>query len=54
LYVLAIRDKNNEITNSPYGYRTYWLTHEKTAYSSSKDFFDKYNLGTKIIMRPEL
>jgi hypothetical protein len=53
LYVSAIRYQNKEITTNPYGYKTYWLTHEKTAYSHAKEFFNKNGLGTRIIMRPE-
>lgn len=53
IYISTMRHKNNEISKSPFGYQTYWLTHEKTVYTIAKDFFDKNELGTRLIMRPE-
>lgn len=53
IYVSTIRSKNHEISSNPFGYKTYWLTREKTVYKLAKDFFDKNELGTYLIMRPE-
>jgi len=53
VYISTIRHKNKEVSKNPFGYQTYWLTHEKTAYATAKDFFDKNELGARLIMRPE-
>ncbi len=53
VYISEIRHKNKEVSKDPFGYKTYWLTHEKIAYAVAKDFFDKHEIGSKIIMRPE-
>jgi len=53
IYVSTMRHKNQEISTNPFGYKTYWLTREKTVYKIAKDFFDANDLGTYLIMRPE-
>lgn len=53
IYVSTIRNNNKEISDNPFGYKTYWLTREKTAYNIAEKFFNKNDLGTHLIMRPE-
>jgi hypothetical protein len=53
IYISTLRNNNEEVSSNPFGYQTYWLTREKTVYSIAKDFFDKYQLGSRFIMRPE-
>jgi len=53
IYVSTLRHKNKEVSKSPFGYQTYWLTHEKTAYTIAEEFFNKHDLGRRLIMRPE-
>ncbi|WP_428739837.1 hypothetical protein [Sulfurimonas sp.] len=53
VYISTLRDRNKEVSSNPFGYQTYWLTREKTVYNSAKDFFNKHQLGRRLIMRPE-
>jgi hypothetical protein len=53
VYISTIRNLNKEISANPFGYKTYWLTREKTVYNIAKNFFDEHNLGGRLIMRPE-
>ena len=53
LYISYIRQKHNEISSGAFGYKTYWLTHERTVYSIAKEFFDRHKLGNRLVMRPE-
>ena len=53
IYVSTMRKTNNEISSNPFGYQTYLLTREKTVYNYAKTFFDKNELGVRLIIRPE-
>lgn len=53
IYIDTIRHRNKEISENPFGYKTYWLTHEKTVFNIAKDFFKEHGLNQRLIMRPE-
>lgn len=53
--VLSVYGKRNQLREdhhvSPYGYRTWWLTHETTVRTVTQDLVEKH--GAEYMMRPE-